>query len=223
MALFNWLRKSDPLLFVVAALLAAAVLVVYLQHRALSDGQRQRNVILRTMAEHHADTAAREIRRALEAPLFDVLTAVNHPLLQEGRFDLVAARYVDGLREHPQVDRFFLWTARTSRRAPGEVLFFDRASATRASSGGQPAGFYRDAHLGRAIYELAEEHVNSQRIYVAAERTVDSRHYDILVRLNRPGFPGGHIPREDGAHGASQQVFPRVTRACRPDGVCARA
>lgn len=29
--------------------------------------------------------------------------------------------------------------------------------------------------------------------------------------LNRPGFVGGLIPREDGAHGSTEQVSPRVT------------
>ncbi len=183
MALLRWFRRSDPLLFVVAALLAAAVLVVHLQHRALTDGQRQRSVILRTMAEHHADAAAREIKRTLEAPLFDILSSVNHPLLQQGRFDLVAARYADGLQQYPQIDRFFLWTHHTSATAPGEVMFFDRASSPRPARGRVPAGFYRDATLGQAVFRLAEEYVDSQRIYIAAERTVAGRQYDIVVRL----------------------------------------
>jgi signal transduction histidine kinase len=183
MSLLGWLRRSDPLLFVVLALFAAAVLVVHLQHQALLDGQRQRGVILRTMAEHHAEAAAREIQRTLEAPLFDTLSAVNHPLLRAGRHDLVAARYADGLQEYPQVDRFFLWIDSDDSGARGDILFFDRSSSERPSTGHLPRGFYRDTLMSSAIRSLAEEHAGAQRIYLASERTVAGRTYDIVVRL----------------------------------------
>lgn len=180
--MLGWLRKSDPLLFVVAALLGAAVLVVYLQDHALRALQQQRGVILQTIAERNANAAAREIQRTLQAPVFETLTAVNHPLLREGRLDLVAAHYADGLDRYPQIDRFFLWTDATDAQAPGEVLFFDRSHA-RPRGGPALAGFFRDAPTGRAVHGLAVAHADAQRVYAAVEQAVGDRRYHILIRL----------------------------------------
>jgi signal transduction histidine kinase len=180
--LLGWLRKSDPLLFVVAALLAAAVLVVYLQDQALRTLRQQRGVILQSMAERHATAAAETIQRTLEAPLFDTLSAVNHPLLADGRLDLVAAHYAAGLERFPQVDRFFLWTDQTNARAPGEALIFDRAHTVPRGAPAE-AGFYRDQSLGRAIYRLAGQHAGSQRIYAAVEETLEGRPHHVVFRL----------------------------------------
>jgi signal transduction histidine kinase len=179
---FGWLRKSDPLLFGVAALLAAAVLVVYLQDQALRTLRQQRGVILQTIAERNANAAAREIQRILEAPVFETLSAVNHPLLREGRFDLVAAHYADGLDNYPQVERFFLWTDGTDADARDEVLFFDRTHR-RPRGGPALAGFYRDTPTGRAVHALAETHADAQRIYAAVEQTLGGRRYHVLIRL----------------------------------------
>ncbi len=180
--MFGRLRKSDPLLFVVAALLAAAVLVVYLQDQALRTLHQQRGVILQSIAERNATAAAREIQHTLESPVFETLSAVNHPLLREGRLDLVAAHYADGLDRYPQVERFFLWTDGTNADAPGEVLFFDRAHQ-RPGGGPALAGFYRDTPTGRAVHALAETHADAQRIYAAVEQTLGGRRYHILIRL----------------------------------------
>ncbi len=180
--MFGRLRKSDPLLFVVAALLVAAVLVVYLQDRALRALHHQRGVILQSIAERSATAVAREIQHTLESPVFETLSAVNHPLLREGRLDLVAAHYADGLDRYPQVERFFLWTDGTNANAPGEVLFFDR-SHRQPGPGPALAGFYRDTPTGRAVHALAETHADAQRIYAAIEHTVGERRYHILIRL----------------------------------------
>lgn len=182
MPLLSWLRRSDPLLFIVGALLAAAVLVVYLQDQALRTLRQQRGVILQTMAERHAHAAADAIRHTFEAPLFDTLSAVNHPLLRDGRLDLVAGHYARGLDAFPQIERFFLWTEPASADPGDDVLFFDRAHATPA---GAPAvaGFYREPALGRALRAAADRHARSQRIYAAVEDTVGGRRYHILFRL----------------------------------------
>lgn len=180
--MLGWLRKSDPLLFVVVALLAAAVLVVYLQDQALRTLHQQRGVILQSIAERNATAVAREIQHTLENPVFETLSAVNHPLLREGRLDLVAAHYADGLDRYPQVERFFLWTDGTNANAPGEVLFFDRAHR-RPGGGPALAGFYRDTATGRSVHALAEAHADAQRIYAAVEQTLGGRRYHILIRL----------------------------------------
>jgi transposase InsO family protein len=44
-------------------------------------------------------------------------------------------------------------------------------------------------------------------------------HAEAKAELNRPGFPRGFFPREDGAHGTTEQVSAGVTRACCENGV----
>jgi two-component system phosphate regulon sensor histidine kinase PhoR len=142
----------------IAATACAAGLVFYLQHRAIAALQAQTRVILRQISELTAADVAQEMRQALDGPVFETLTAVNHPDLRAGRLDLVAEQFERGLQEYPHVDRFFAWLARTDGAARGEVLFYGR---------GRP--FVRDAELGRAIVELAHRYAPTQQIYVAAE------------------------------------------------------
>jgi hypothetical protein len=106
-----------PHLAITATLIAAA-LVLYLQHRAISALESQTGVILRQISEQTANDIAQQVRRVLEGPIFDTLTAVNHPELRAGRLDLVARQYAEGLRAYPHVDRFLAWNAQIERDAP---------------------------------------------------------------------------------------------------------
>lgn len=197
-------RRPDPVLYAIVALFAAAALVVYLQHRDLRALDRQTRVILQKISEQTAAAAATHIRRTFEGPVFETLTAVNHPLLQAGRLELVAQEYAEGLTKYPQVERFFLWHEVTDRIAAGEVLFFDGTPGARAAGAdGRTSGvdrpeasdvvlrvgsdgsgsFYRDPPFGRRVYDAARHHAKSQWIYAAVEAEVGKSRYDIFLRL----------------------------------------
>lgn len=152
----NWL--AHPMVLAITATIGAAGLVLFLQHRAITTLQSQNDVILRQLSEQTAVDIAVELRRTLDGPVFDTLTAVNHPDLRAGRLDLVAGQYQKGLAAYPHVGRFFAWSAKTEASAPGEVMFY-----------GRDLQFRRDPALGRAILELARRHAPSQNIYVAAD------------------------------------------------------
>jgi signal transduction histidine kinase len=156
----------------IAATICAAGLVLFLQHRSIATLHSQTRVIVRQLSEQTAADIAAELRRMLDGPVFDTLTAVNHPDLRAGRFDLVATQYDQGLASYPHVDRFFAWSARTEDRAPGEALFY-----------GRDGGFVRDPALGRAVMELARRHASSQQIYAAAEGVGPAPGQQIFLRL----------------------------------------
>jgi signal transduction histidine kinase len=177
------LRRLHPMVLAITATLCAAGLVLYLQHRAITALQSQTRVILRQISEQTATDIAHEVRRSLDGPVFDTLTAVNHPELRAGRLDLVAEHYAKGLQAYPQVDRFVLWGAETQAVAPGEALFFSRKTNSKKTTGKPLDLFARDAALGRAIMALAESHRASQQIYVAAEGVGPDRRYDVFLRL----------------------------------------
>ena len=118
--------RAHPMALAVAATICAAGLVLFLQHRAMSALQSQTRVILRQISEQAAADVAQDLRRTLDGPVFETLTAVNHPDLLAGRLDLVAEEFAAGLRDYPHVDRFFAWHARTEATAPDEVVFYGR-------------------------------------------------------------------------------------------------
>jgi two-component system, OmpR family, phosphate regulon sensor histidine kinase PhoR len=157
----------------IMATICAAGLVLFLQHRAIATLRSQTAVIVRQLSEQTAADIAVELRRTLDGPVFDTLTAVNHPDLRAGRLDLVAQHFEQGLKTYPHVDRFFAWSAqRTEPATPGEVVFY-----------GRNGRFARDAALGRAVTALARRHAPSQQIYVAAEGIGPDSRYQVFLRL----------------------------------------
>jgi signal transduction histidine kinase len=156
----------------ITATIGAAGLVLYLQHQAITTLQSQNQVIVRQISEQTAADIAVELRRTLDGPVFDTLTAVNHPDLRAGRFDLVAQQYEKGLEAYPHVDRFFAWSTTTEAATPGEVMFY-----------GRDRRFGRDPALGRAIFELARRHAPTQHIYVAADDVGPDKRQQVFLRL----------------------------------------
>lgn len=182
--------RSRPLVLAIAATFCAAALALFLQHRTLTTLDAQTRTILRQVAQQTAGDISFEARRALDGPVFNTLTAVNHPELRAGRLDLVAAEFEAALADYPHVERFFVWTADTERVAPGEVLFrageASRAGETgivsvQSAPNGTTVSLERDPELGRAIVELAHRYMPEQRIYVTAEGLSDGR--QALLRL----------------------------------------
>jgi two-component system phosphate regulon sensor histidine kinase PhoR len=172
----------------IAVTLCAAALVLYYQHRALTTLESQTEIILKQVAEQAASDIAVEARRTLDGPLFETLTAVNHPELRAGRLDLVAREFVEGLNAYPHVDRFFLWTEDIDRLAPGEAVFVDRhrregqlLPETVTLRSMQPAlEFTRDRAVGRAIMDVARRYAPEQHIYVAAQDVGPGRRQALL-------------------------------------------
>lgn len=156
----------------ITATIGAAVLVLYFQHRANTTLQSQTQVIVRQISEQTAVDIAVELRRTLDGPVFDTLTAVNHPDLRAGRFDLVAQQYKKGLEAYPHVDRFFAWSTKTEATTPGEALFY-----------GRDGGVGRDPALGRAVFELARRHAPTQQIYAAADEVGPDKRHQVFLRL----------------------------------------
>lgn len=126
----------------------------------------------RQLSEQTAVDIAVELRRTLDGPVFDTLTAVNHPELRAGRLDLVVEYYAKGLETYPHVDRFFAWSTATEATTPGEALFYGR--------GGR---FERDPELGRAVFDLARRHSPAQQIYVVGDNMGADRTRQMFLRL----------------------------------------
>jgi signal transduction histidine kinase len=177
-------RRSDPNVYAIAAVLAAAALMLYLQQRTVADRREQTSIVLHEIAEQTARAIVADVRETLDGPVFDTLTAVNHPQIRDSRLDLLAAEYKTGLNDYPHVERFFVWTEQTDGDVPGEVLFLgsgheDTADAPRTI----PSDFDRDAGLGREIFQLAKRVAPSQQIYAAFAGVGEAEGHDVFLRL----------------------------------------
>ena len=160
------------MVFAIAATICAAGLVLFFQQRSIAALQAQTGVIMRQVSEQAATDIATALRSTLDGPVFDTLTAVNHPDLRAGRLDLVAAHFAEGLAAYPHVDRFLAWNAQIDRETPGEVRFYGRHGAGAA-----------DPLLGRAVRDLASRHAAAQQIYVAAESIAPGLPHQVFLRL----------------------------------------
>jgi signal transduction histidine kinase len=170
--------------YAIVAVLCAAALVLYLQHRTVVEQRKQTAVVLHEIAEQTAQSVVADIRATLEGPVFDTLTAVNHPQIRESRLDLLASEYRAGLDAYPHVERFFVWTEQTDSAVPGEVLFFG------PGHGAPPAAprtvhpeFTRDPALGRELFVLARRYAPSQQIYAAYAQVGPEADHDVFLRL----------------------------------------
>jgi signal transduction histidine kinase len=172
MPTFPFSRWTSPMAYAICATICAAGIVLFFQHRAISALQAQSRVILRQASEQSAADIAADLRRTLDGPVFDTLTAVNHPELRAGRLDLVATQFAAGLSAYPHVDRFFAWNAEIERATPGQVRFYGRDGAAAS-----------DAPLGRAVLDLARRHAGAQQIYVAGEQIAPGLPHQVFLRL----------------------------------------
>lgn len=181
---FRYRRRTDPYVYAIAAIVCAAAVVLYLQQRAITDLRSQSALVLQEIATQTAQAVVTDVRQTLDGPVYDTLTAVNHPQIRDGRLDLLAAEYAAGLNEYPHIERFFVWTEQTDAKAPGEVLFLGQGHDTPAA--GPTAGaeaFSRDPELGRTIYALARRAAPAQLIYAAFGQVAPDGKHDVFLRL----------------------------------------
>ncbi len=178
--------RPDPVIFVIVALLCAAALVVYLQDRSLRALDRQTSALVQKVAEQTVTSAAHEVRRIFDGPVFDTIASVNHPYLVDQRLDLVALQFARGLVAYPQVERFVVWTGSDVDARDADVLFFGDRSLTpeRISTASDAAAlFSRSATLGRHVLDAARIPGRTQKIYASTRVTVDEVPYEVFVRV----------------------------------------
>jgi signal transduction histidine kinase len=177
-------RRADPYVYAIAAVVCAAALDLYLQQRTVADQRAQTNAILHEIAEQTAHAIVADVRSTLEGPVFDTLTAVNHPQIRDSRLDLLAAEYREGLATYPHIERFFVWTEQTDAVVPREVLFFGPGHASTLNAPAAiPDEFDRDPALGRDVFDLARRYAPSQQIYAAYAGVGDEGDHDVFLRL----------------------------------------
>ncbi len=178
--------RPDPVLFMIAALLCAAALVVYLQDRALRALDRQTTALVQKVAEQTVESVTHEIRGTFDGPVFDTIASINHPYLVDNRLDLVALQFAKGLAAYPQVEQFVVWTGRDTEADVKDVRFFgDRTLGAEeiATATDRDALFTSDPVLATHVLDAARLPGRSQKIYAASSVRVDGVPYEVFVRV----------------------------------------
>jgi hypothetical protein len=106
-------RKLEPALVVVTALLAAAILGLYLQHRATTSLRHGADMAVCGVAESAATPLATIIARTPSRPI-EALGTVHQPELSAGQIDLVADAFRHRFTEYPHVARRDVWLKRVA-------------------------------------------------------------------------------------------------------------
>jgi hypothetical protein len=93
----------------VVALIAAALLVAYLQRRDTAEQHAQTALISQEVCQRTAALLSNRLRRQFEAAMVETIEGIDHAYLREMRLPRVAPALANGLARHPYVERFFLW------------------------------------------------------------------------------------------------------------------
>ena len=108
-----------PLLAGLLAVVAAAGLVVYLQHQAVMLEQQRTAIIVRQMCERSASALASRLDELFGGAMLETIEGIGHPRLKQYDLPRVDQFFSAGVTKFPYVDRFFLWHDQSPLRAGG--------------------------------------------------------------------------------------------------------
>lgn len=185
----------------IGALVIAAGLVAYLEHRAAELQREQTHVIVQQICERTATALSAHLRELLDAALFETIEGIGHPQMLAYDLPRIAAYFSEGVRDHPYVDRFFIWSEGRSPASDDQVVFYSadddartRLTSIRGANGEMLGSLVADPPLGQQILQLARAQADA-RTFVVLERTIRNVPYQIVLHPlwsndRRLGFAG---------------------------------
>jgi len=172
----------------VVALVAAALLVAYLQRRHEAEQGAQNALIRQEMTERTAALLADRLRQEFEAAVVSTIESIDHADLRESRLAKIAGGLAAGGKRHPFIERFLFWNQRLPSSVVNQVLFYDPSSnaADQAvpitGADGEPlGGLVVDADLGPDLLGLAHSEDNRGRTLILAERQARDSRYQVVM------------------------------------------
>lgn len=182
------LRARPLLVGAVLALVAAALLVAYLQRRHEAEQGAQNELIRREMTERTAALLADRLRQEFEAAVVSTIESIDHADLRECRLPKIAGALATGEERHPFIDRFLFWNQRLPTAVVDQVVFYD-PSANAADlavpitgpDGELLGGLVVDPDLGFELLALAHSEQNRGRTLILAEREVRGSRYQVVM------------------------------------------
>lgn len=183
-----WLPHRVLLGGATIALIAAALLVVYLQRQSAEQHRAQTTLVFRRVCEQSAAVVAEHLRKLFAGAVFETIEGIGHPELLAYDLPRVGRFFNAGLERYPYVDRFFVWSDGMPAGLRDEVLFYRPQGESGpeavpiAGRDGRPIGaLFSQPNLGRAIRRVGRNLAPTRYPFVVVEETVDGIQYQILI------------------------------------------
>ena len=173
---------------VTLAITAASVLVLYLQHRAVAEIDREAAAVAETVGRQRIRSVAEGLRRSFDGAVLETLFSASTEQGPAGRLAAVARRFEAGHISYPYVSRFFLWDEHTQAVAPDRVLFFrhrgEQGTDALAIPIGDTSGFYEIPDASRRLTDLCRLYgrSDSRVTYAVLEDVLGGTPSEIVIR-----------------------------------------
>ena len=172
----RWLSPQRLLIACLVAVVAAAVLVVYLERRAAALQRARTDMVLRQVCERTAAALATRTRELFGAAVLGTIESIGHREIEQYNLARVDRALAAGTRQHAYVDRFFFWHERMAPRFGQQLLFYrppGEAGVRDVPVGAAGGGFYATPGRGAELWRLGERLRTPGEAFAVAEVVLD--------------------------------------------------
>jgi signal transduction histidine kinase len=168
-----------PLLAGLLAVVAAAGLVVYLQHQAVMLEQQRTAILARQMCERSVTALAGRLSELFGGAMLEAIEGIGHPELKTYNLARVDRFFKAGMKKFAYVDRFFVWHERTPAPFREQVVFYrppgesGRREIAIVGEDGPGGAFFGDAERGARLWRVAREFAAKGRSFAIEEVVLD--------------------------------------------------
>jgi signal transduction histidine kinase len=156
----RWLSPQRLLIACLVAVVAAAVLVIYLERRAAALQRVRTDMVVQQVCERTAAALATRTRELLGAGVLGTIESIGHREIERYNLTRVDDALAAGTRQHSYVDRFFFWHARMPARFERQLLFYrpsgEAGPRDIAAGGAERGAFYADPARGDALWQVGQ-------------------------------------------------------------------
>jgi signal transduction histidine kinase len=156
----RWLSPQRLLIACLVAVVAAAVLVVYLERRAAALQRVRTDMVVRQVCERTAAALAARTRELLGAGVLGTIESIGHREIAQYHLARVDQVLAAGARQHTYVDRFFFWHARMPARFERQLLFYrppgEAGRRDIVTGGAERGAFYADPGRSDALWQIGQ-------------------------------------------------------------------
>jgi signal transduction histidine kinase len=183
----RWLSPQRLLIACLVAVVAAAVLVVYLERRAVALQRVRTDMVVRQVCERTASALATRTRELLGAGVLGTIESIGHREIEQYHLTRVDDALAAGTRQHSYVNRFFFWHARMPARFEGQLLFYrppGEAGPRDIATGGSDRGaFYADPRRGHALWQVGQRLSALAESFAVEEVRLDGASYQAVFHF----------------------------------------
>ena len=182
----RWLSPQRLLIACLVAVVAAAVLVVYLERRAAALQRIRTDMVVRQVCERTAAALATRTRELFGAGVLGTIEAIGHREIEQYHLARIDDVLAAGARQHAYIDRFFFWHERMPDGYRGQVLFYrppGEPGAHDIPTGAGRGGFYAEAGRGAALRQIGQRLGAQAQSFAVADVTLGGVSYQAVFHF----------------------------------------